>query len=920
MIFNLNLGRPRFLVVFFLALFMSNLTFAQVVKGVLVDLSGISIPGVEVQIKNSDFITYSNGSGVFRFYNVPPGDYELISSEVDIQTSSFTVLSEGDVDLGKVQAEQKSIEEITGGISVINVDDLEQIEEDEAGSVSSMLTSSRDPYDRAVAFNLGVLRYRSRGYNSEDVNQYLNNMPMNDLDDGRVYWNYWGGLNDVLRVQNNDLNLRSSEFSFGGLGGASSIDLRASSQRVQKKLVYSLSNRSYTHRLMYTHSTGLMDNGWAFTFAASRRWGESGYIKGTHYDSYSYFASIDKKLSDKHLLNFVLLGAPLRRGKVAPTTQEALDLAGSNFYNPNWGYQNGDVRNAREDRVNSPVAMLTHDWTIGSKTKISTTLGLQTGTHANTRLEWYLAPDPRPDYYRKLPSFQLTDFAKDKITDVFSNNEEYRQLNWDEMYRINKERQLSIQNANGIEGNTVTGNLSGYIIEEQHFDNNKLNLNSVLYHELSDKSSLNGGVTAMYEEVNNYKVVDDLLGGDFFVDYDDFALRDFSPTSDAIQNDLNRPNRILEEGDRFGYDYDIVTQNVDGWLQYNYAGRTIDYFLTGRVGNTSFYRDGHTKVGKFPDNSFGKSDTKSFLTYGGKLGVTYKLDGRNYLYGVASYRTRAPFSRFAFTSPRTRNSIVNDLTEEKILSGEVGYSFRYSKMKGRVSAFYTKFEDQIDNASFYHDNLNTFVNYIMTGVGKEHKGIEGGIEISLPYGFGIEAGGAINQNVYTSRPTAYLTVDNSALEVSNGRTVYMENFYVPGAQTAASLTIRYNSKNYWFINLTGSYVGNNHLDFNPDRRTVVGTDPIVQEEAPELWDEVTEQIELDPIYTLNLFGGKSWKFNDYRLAINLSIGNLLNDKNLITGGFEQYRFDYTEKDINRFPPKYFYGYGLNYNLNVSFNF
>jgi hypothetical protein len=251
------------------------------------------------------------------------------------------------------------------------------------------------------------------------------------------------------------------------------------------------------------------------------------------------------------------------------------------------------------------------------------------------------------------------------------------------------------------------------------------------------------------------------------------------------------------------------------------------------------------------------------------------------------------------------------------LTGEAGYNFRFSTIKGRISAYYTDYKDQLDNSSFYFDQENTFVNYIMTGINKTHSGLEAGVEIKLPYGFSIEAAGAYGQNRYTSRPTATITQDNSATRIVEDRTVYIDNYYVPGAQAGASLSLRYNAKRYWFASITGNFVANNYLDFNPDRRTVNGVSPIIKTEQPELWNQIIDQEKLPSVYTLNFFGGKSWRVNGHYVALNLSIGNLLNATDLITGGFEQFRFDYENKDVNRFPPKYFHSYGRNFSLNFT---
>jgi hypothetical protein len=171
------------------------------------------------------------------------------------------------------------------------------------------------------------------------------------------------------------------------------------------RVSYALTNRTYRNRVMATYSTGMLKNGWAFTVSGSRRWAEEGYIPGTPFDAYSYFISADRKLGEKHLLNLTALGAPSKRGRAGVSTQEMNDFAGTNYYNPNWGYQNGKKRNSRIANTHEPVVILRHDWSPSERTRLTSSLSYQFGRDGATALDWYDARDPRPDYYRKLPSY-----------------------------------------------------------------------------------------------------------------------------------------------------------------------------------------------------------------------------------------------------------------------------------------------------------------------------------------------------------------------------------------------------------------------------------------------------------------------------------------------------------------------------------
>ena len=153
---------------------------------------------------------------------------------------------------------------------------------------------------------------------------------------------------------------------------------------------------------MLSHNSGVQDNGWAYAITVSRRWGNGGFIEGTYYDGYAYFASIDKRLNDNHSLNLLAFASPTVRGRAGGSTQEVYDLLDNNFYNPNWGFQNGEIRNSREYRTHQPVFILTHDYTPSALTTISTSVAYQTGKFGSTRLGWLEASDPRPVSYTHL--------------------------------------------------------------------------------------------------------------------------------------------------------------------------------------------------------------------------------------------------------------------------------------------------------------------------------------------------------------------------------------------------------------------------------------------------------------------------------------------------------------------------------------
>lgn len=790
----------------------------------------------------------------------------------------------------------------------------------EAQDVSGLLQSSQDVFTNIAGFNFSAARYRIRGYDSENYNVSMNGISLNNPEGGRAIWAFWGGLNDITRYQEANAGITASSYGFSGVGGYSNINARATSVRTGTRISYALANRSYQHRAMITHATGLMKNGLAIAISASTRYSNEGYVDGTYFSGASYFISLEKKLNNKHSLGFVAFAAPTVQGRRSISTQETYDLTGNNFYNSYWGYQNGEKRNSRVRNNHQPMMMLNHYFKINDKTQLTTSGYYEFGKQGNTRLNWYDAADPRPDYYRNLPSYYQNPGDEDMFNELTAqwqaNDPTTTQLNWDHFYLANTKNLFTQTNVNGT-GETITGNRAKYIIEEDRRDVSHYGLNSIITHQKTDKILLTGGISASLYKSENFKIINDLLGADFWVDVDQFAERDFADESIA-QSDVNNPNNVVKEGDRFGYDYNIHVNTFRSFGQIEVTTAKIDWFAALSVSNTSFWRQGNMKNGLFPDDSEGNSSKQNYLNYGVKAGAIYKITGRHLIRLNGAYLTRAPFARFAFVSPRTRNQLVLGLESEKIMSGDVSYLVRYPKFKTRATAYYTTIKDKTWSRSFYHDELNTFVNYMMTGVDQLFMGVEFGAEVNITstiIGTGAFAAG---QFLYDSRPTATIIQDNSTELLAENKTIYFKNFRIGGIpQTAASIGIKYNSPKYWFTGVNFNYFANAYLDANPDRRTeealakYVSTDPQI--------DEVVDQTKLDNDYVINFFIGKSWRLkNKYYLRLNLNVNNILDNTDFETGGFEQLRYD--QSDVNKFPPRIGYMLGRTYFAMVSFSF
>lgn len=841
------------------------------------------------------------------------------------------------IDLGEIRlTTEESIGQI-GAEDLIPTITLSTDEDQSSGAqnISGLLTASRDVFVSAAAYNFGPYRFRIRGYQSNQSSLLLNGAPVNDVESGGLFWSRWGGLNDVLRNQNISIGLDAASFAFGGIGGATMIDTRAAGQRKQLRVSYAASNRAYRHRLMGTWSSGMTPGGWAVSLSASRRWADEGFVDGTFYDAYSYFLSVDKKLGEHHKLNLTAFGSPVKRGRSGAAIAELYDLAGSNYYNSYWGYQNGEKRNSRVVDAHQPMIILRHDVDINPQTRLMTAASYQFGRYGTSALDWFRARDPRPDYYRYLPSFSDAIQAP-RLTALMRENESLRQIDWDRLYTVNAfstGTALDYDEQGNLLG-PITGKRAQYIVEERRYDSQTASLNTLFEHNAGEHLTLNGGAGFQYFRNRSFKVLKDLLGADFYVDIDRFA--DFAnplADQDFIQNDLARPDRAIRQGDVFGYDYFINVGKGDVWLQGDFTFKRVDFFLGGRVGITDTWRDGQVRNGKFPDRSQGESEHAQFTEYGAKAGMTYKIDGRNYLVINGNYQARAPFARYVFQSPRTRNDLAEKLQTEKILSVEGGYLLKAPYAKARAIGYFTRIEDQLYNRSLFLDDptpgddaiSSGFVNYIMPQVNTQHIGLELAAEVQVVSRLKATAVAAIGQHTYTNRPEADIYVDVNSARFTTG-TKYLKNFYVAnGPQQAYTFGLNYDGKEFWFANLNLNYFRKVFIDIFPERRTLAAvsyvTDPQYQQQVIEpdsdLWNQIIHQEEMDPAFTLDFFGGKSWKIGDVFLYLNVGVNNILDKRDFVTGGYEQFRFDFEGKDVSRFPNRYFYSYGRNYFISLA---
>lgn len=873
----------------------------QLIQGKVVDaVSGNPLAGATIKMGSQS--QNSGAGGSFEMLSPGQPSFTIYISLDGYETRRLTI--ELPVE-GLLEVKLKPTaygQSETAGLSDVSMSSLDMESDNQGQYISGLLHSTSDIFVSTAGYTLGSAYFRIRGYDSENSNIYMNGILVNDPENGRPSWSEWGGLNDATRNKEVVNGLLPASYGFGDVGGSTFIGTRASLFSKQQKFSYSLTNRAYRQRLMYTYSTGLMKNNWAFSASVSRRWSEEGYVEGTFYDSWAYFFAAEKKFNDRHSLALTVFASPTRRGMQGGSTQEVYDLVGNNYYNPNWGYQQGEKRNAKVRNTHEPMIILNEYWKPNSRTRITNSLGFSFGRYGTTALNWYNARDPRPDYYRYLPSYETDPAVISAMTEAWQTDNTHNQINWDKLYQVNY-----LANNEGKQAN--------YILEERRQDHTQFTYNLLINRQINTHIDFSGGIDLSTYTGHHFKVLNDLLGGNYWMDIDQFSQRDFSMNMVILQNDMRNPNRIIKEGDKFGYNYDIRVNTGILWGQWEMSYNRVDFFAAANLSYTQLWRDGKMQNGRAPDNSYGESDKKTFFNPGVKAGLTYKLTGHHFFLVNAAYQSKAPRARNAFVSPYIKNTYADGLTSETILSGDISYIYRGDRFNARLTGYHTIFEDQSEVMSFYHDDLTTFVNMSLTGIDKLHQGMELGVEWKATTALSMSFVAGLGNFVYTSRPKAVISTENGS-RPDTTEIIYQKNFFVNGTpQQAGSVGLRYAAPHYWYFNANANYFDKIYLDFNPQRRTSAALtnlgpgDPLIT--------LITQQEKLQGGFTLDASIGKSIRYKGYYISINFSVNNILDNQDILTGGYEQLRFDFTEKKINKFPPKYFYAYGRSFFLNLN---
>ncbi|RLD55719.1 MAG: hypothetical protein DRJ05_12515, partial [Bacteroidetes bacterium] len=663
------------------------------VEGVVTDgVSGESLIGVN--------IVYAPGQGVVTdidgHYKIEleNGSYTLTYSyvgyisqtkNIDVNNNKTTI----DIELGNITLNEVEIvgdlarsRETPVAFSTITPVQLE--EELASQEIPMVLNSTPGVYATQQGGGDGDARINIRGFSQRNVAVMIDGLPVNDMENGWVYWSNWFGLDLVTQTIQVQRGLGASKLALPSVGGTMNIITSGIEQKQKIKIKQEVGDKGYL-RTSLGYTSGQLKGGWGVTLAGSYKRG-NGWVDRAFTEGWFYYLKVDKRLG-KHLVSFTAMGAPQEHGQrryrkpiATYDSSYAADLGvtkspgeyfATNYldtvsmvnkglrYNSDWGrYTNVDgneiTLNDKKNYYHKPLFTLRHLWSATEKFYLSNIVYLSLGTGGGTSLK--------------------KSVKSDEVT-------EEGQIDFQQFYDKNVRKEKAT--------NFLRSNINNH---------NWIGLLSTFNYILNDEFTLSGGIDLRRYVGTHNEEVYDLLGGSYATD----------------AGDANRNARMeLHEGDKTNYYNDAIVEwaGLFGQLEYKtglfsafvnltaaYTGyKKIDYFAAKeiKVGDTvlsigygkEVEYNGQVYNQDSPGLDWSQSDWKWISGYTLKGGVNYNLTEKSNVFANLGYMSKAPV--FNNVYERYSVALLAKIQNELIKAAELGYSFRDRKFAVNTNAYYT---------------------------------------------------------------------------------------------------------------------------------------------------------------------------------------------------------------------------------------
>ncbi len=753
--------------------------YSSDIQGHVVDEDGNRLPSALLEFVNVDtdrsFGTTTNLDGEFQI-TVDPGTYSVRITYMGYQEKTLTVDATTDKDLGRIVMVESAIglQEVMvvssyardreTPVAISNISAEEITERLGTMEFPQLLQSTPSVYATREAGGFGDGRINMRGFDSNNIGVLVNGVPVNDMENGRVYWSNWAGLSDVTETMQVQRGLGASRLAISSVGGTINIITQSTDANKGGSLRYGIGHDGYREE-SFSLSTGMMDNGWAVTALGARRSGE-GFVRGLDFEGWSYFLNVSKEINSSHTLSLTAFGAPQWHNQRWPRQriQTYRDHPDGIRYNPSLGIKNGDEFSASYNQYHKPQISLNHYWSISPNTTLSTAYYLSISSGGGRRIIGERSDWLQYDRDTGLPTDQ-TKFTPNGLLDFDA-----------------------VMDANAL---SETGSKAVQAMAVNAHD--WYGMLSTLQHEYDENITFTGGLDLRYYKGYHYQKITDLLGG---THYEEFS-------------DINRdPSTRLQEEDKVNY-YNLGEVMWGGlFAQAEYVTDDYSAFVSTTGSLTNYRRTDYFQYAD--DDPTQQTDWVDFFAWSLKGGGNYNITDHHNVFANTGYFTRAPFFRWAFVG--YTNTINEDVKHERVFSAETGYGLRTELVAANVILYRTEWLDKA-----LVRNLGQGVIANVTGLNALHQGVE--VDFTLRPTDDIEVRGMFSYGDWKWQDdlTAEIYDENQVL--LDSIEVYAGGLRVGNsAQTTAAIGASYEVMDNFRMGFDANHYDRLFADFNVEDR------------------------------------------------------------------------------------------------------
>ena len=893
------------------------------------DVTGEAVIGARILITSKENETTlkakTDYNGNFKFENLATGVYQVQLAMISFDTIRKTVnINKPMVERNFTMGGSQELEEIrlisnlvkdnqNVPVAITKIS-LQKITEELASrDLPMLLNGTAGVYATQTGGGDGDARINVRGFDQRNVGVMIDGVPVNDMENGAVYWSNWFGLDAITAQMQVQRGLGATKIAMPSIGGTINIITQGIGNKKGGMVKQEYGTGNFL-RTVASYNTGMTKSGWGLTFSTSYKRAD-GWVEGTQSEGFFGYLKISKSYKN-HLFTLSGFAAPQQHGQrsyyqaiqyfdttraqdlgaVINTNVQLLDK-GIRF-NQHWGYittENGrEILNERRNFYSKPQLTLKDFWKVNDKLSISNLAYVSVGRGGGSSI------------------FNSGALIRDSLGHI----------DWDQIIQENQVNSL-FGTPNVDPTYSPTEIRSSQILLSSINNHFWVGYLGQFNYKFSEKIDFSGGIDFRYYEGRHYQRIENLLGGDYYID----------------KLDKNSASPMKRVGDKiakntFNSDRDGVVQWSGAFGQMEYTSERWSYFV-----NVSGIVNGYRGIDYFKKRQLDLEDTTLYIGYSEngtnweadsieyngtmytvdsdgleyqktnwkylpgftlKSGIGYNLDKSSTAYVNVGILNRTP--QFSNVIDNNTNSFFGEIVNEQIYAVEGGLNFAKKRFGFNVNGYLTNWKNKpfpygvpVPDPNDPTESIRININ----GMDAIHIGGEIDIAYNITKKLNAEFMFSMGNWFWNSSKTVFIPQYDSLEFTFDAQGVHVGD----AAQTALSFSLRYEPFKNAYVKVQGQFFDRYYANFDPF--SLQG-----ENGGRESW-------RIPSYYLLNAFAGYRYPLKNSLLIVGGSVTNLLNSA-FIADASNNRNDNYANFDAQS--AQVMFGQGLRFNLSLALKF